>query len=220
MIVAVSPVQAGWFGPDNYDDCILENIKPGLSKHGAYAVRNSCRSKFSYTSGNGVLTFGNPDDCILEHVKLDMIRMSVSLIRGACNSKYKKKQVKKTSKQEKNKTSDLEEFRKTYIPDKAKQPTSKKKLKYTCNSKELTAPEYGQVHMKWNGSKTPSLQNFNDFEIIGVYVVFYTSNNQFGNIKINLSSVIPARSSLQINKVPRSISANTVYAYKKICGYK
>lgn len=123
ITLSVTPATAGWFGPDNYDDCILENIKPGLSKQGAYAVKNSCRSKFSYSSGHGALTFGNPDDCILEHVKPEMLGMSVSLIRKACNSKYNK--PKKTKK-----SSDLDEFRKTYVNKKEKPTIVPNKIIY------------------------------------------------------------------------------------------
>lgn len=46
MMLIASPVQAGWFGPDNYDDCILDNVKPDMTKYAVIAVRNACRGKF------------------------------------------------------------------------------------------------------------------------------------------------------------------------------
>jgi hypothetical protein len=38
--------QAGMFGPKNYDDCILENMKGVKSDKGAILIRESCRKKF------------------------------------------------------------------------------------------------------------------------------------------------------------------------------
>ncbi|TKB08404.1 hypothetical protein [Desulforhopalus sp. IMCC35007] len=37
---------AGWFGPDNYEDCILENSKGVDSDVAARLVHNACRKKF------------------------------------------------------------------------------------------------------------------------------------------------------------------------------
>lgn len=40
-------VQAGWlFGPDNYDDCVLESMKGVTSDKAASFIRTSCRNKF------------------------------------------------------------------------------------------------------------------------------------------------------------------------------
>jgi len=38
--------QAGWFGPKNYDECILENMKGVTLKEAVWAIQNSCRAKF------------------------------------------------------------------------------------------------------------------------------------------------------------------------------
>ena len=40
---------AGWFGPDNYHDCVLENLKGKESSAAVLAVRASCRGKFPLT---------------------------------------------------------------------------------------------------------------------------------------------------------------------------
>lgn len=37
---------AGWFGAQNYDECILENMKGVTLKQAVRAIQNSCRGKF------------------------------------------------------------------------------------------------------------------------------------------------------------------------------
>ncbi len=41
---------AGWFGPDNYDECILKNIKDAKNDMAAKYVAHSCREKFPENS--------------------------------------------------------------------------------------------------------------------------------------------------------------------------
>jgi len=41
-----TPANAGWFGPDDYDECILEAMQGVKSDVAAYAIRRSCRDKF------------------------------------------------------------------------------------------------------------------------------------------------------------------------------
>lgn len=45
-LYAIGTSHAGWFGPNNYDDCILENIKGVTQIQAIHAVKSSCRSKF------------------------------------------------------------------------------------------------------------------------------------------------------------------------------
>lgn len=40
------PVFAGWFGPSNYDECILESMKGVTSDKAAILIERSCRKKF------------------------------------------------------------------------------------------------------------------------------------------------------------------------------
>ena len=40
------PATAGWFGPDDYDECILESMQGVKSDVAAYHIRQSCREKF------------------------------------------------------------------------------------------------------------------------------------------------------------------------------
>jgi methyl coenzyme M reductase subunit C-like uncharacterized protein (methanogenesis marker protein 7) len=79
---------AGIFGAGNYADCILENIKPNLSRDGALAVAYSCKKKYPSAKSIGIFDFGNFEDCLLEHVKPNMDRVSINYIRAACRNKY------------------------------------------------------------------------------------------------------------------------------------
>jgi hypothetical protein len=45
LFVAFS-VEAGWFGPSNYDECIIESMKGVTSDVAARHVARSCRQKF------------------------------------------------------------------------------------------------------------------------------------------------------------------------------
>ncbi|MDD4154576.1 MAG: hypothetical protein PHT30_04110 [Bacilli bacterium] len=40
------PVFAGWFGPSNYDECILESMKGVTSDKAAILIESICRKKF------------------------------------------------------------------------------------------------------------------------------------------------------------------------------
>ena len=37
---------AGWFGPSNYDECILENMKGIADKSAVFAIKQACGNKF------------------------------------------------------------------------------------------------------------------------------------------------------------------------------
>jgi hypothetical protein len=44
LVLLSASAQAWWFG--NYDDCVLDNMKAGLSTAGVYAVQKACRNKY------------------------------------------------------------------------------------------------------------------------------------------------------------------------------
>lgn len=46
LLISIFPLTADawWFG--NYDDCILENIKPGMSNAAVRIVKDACRGKY------------------------------------------------------------------------------------------------------------------------------------------------------------------------------
>ena len=45
-LFARGSAHAGWFGPNNYEDCILENIKGVTQTQAIGTIKNACRSKF------------------------------------------------------------------------------------------------------------------------------------------------------------------------------
>lgn len=45
-LFAISPAKADWFGPDNFDDCILESMKGINSNSAANIIYRSCKNKF------------------------------------------------------------------------------------------------------------------------------------------------------------------------------
>lgn len=46
LLALMGPTHAGWFGPNNYDECILENMKGVTIVQAVLAIKNSCRAKF------------------------------------------------------------------------------------------------------------------------------------------------------------------------------
>jgi hypothetical protein len=40
------PAGAGWFGPSNYDECILDSMKGVTSNSAAILIKEACRKKF------------------------------------------------------------------------------------------------------------------------------------------------------------------------------
>ena len=40
------PAMGGWFGPSNYEECILKNMKGVTSDEAARAIRGACRREF------------------------------------------------------------------------------------------------------------------------------------------------------------------------------
>ncbi len=46
LIFPIGNCYAGWFGPSNYEECILENMKEAKSDGAAYAIALACRNEF------------------------------------------------------------------------------------------------------------------------------------------------------------------------------
>jgi hypothetical protein len=46
MVLVSESTLAGWFGPSNYDECLLDNMKGVASNAAAVAITQACRSKF------------------------------------------------------------------------------------------------------------------------------------------------------------------------------
>lgn len=46
LLAFIRPTHAGWFGPNNYEDCILENMKGVSQLQVMWTIKNACRAKF------------------------------------------------------------------------------------------------------------------------------------------------------------------------------
>lgn len=46
LIFPIGNCYAGWFGPSNYEECILEKMKEAKTNSAAFAIATACRSKF------------------------------------------------------------------------------------------------------------------------------------------------------------------------------
>ena len=46
LVLTTGSVNAGWFGPSNFEECILDGMKGVASDSAAYAIAYACRSKF------------------------------------------------------------------------------------------------------------------------------------------------------------------------------
>lgn len=46
LITFAGSASAGWFGPSNYEECILDNMKGVTSNAAAIAIASACRSQF------------------------------------------------------------------------------------------------------------------------------------------------------------------------------
>jgi len=50
VLVCPAAAHAGWFGPSNYQDCILENMKGVTDRTAAIAIEYACATKFPDTA--------------------------------------------------------------------------------------------------------------------------------------------------------------------------
>jgi len=57
LLIALFPCNgvAGWLGPSNYDECILQNMKGVTSERAATAIVGACRRKFPEVKEKPVL---------------------------------------------------------------------------------------------------------------------------------------------------------------------
>jgi hypothetical protein len=86
-LIAVDDASAGWFGPSNYDECILDEMK-GRPQYMMGAVKTDCRAKFctfvAPTNEQNVESEQNYNRCIEEKGMSDINRYicSYSKIQG------------------------------------------------------------------------------------------------------------------------------------------
>ena len=84
---------AGWLGPSDYDECILENMRGATNRQAVNAIKTSCRKKFPDNDDSKRRTMGlfgpsDFDECILEYLDGDEDRMAVNAIRSSCRQKF------------------------------------------------------------------------------------------------------------------------------------
>jgi hypothetical protein len=77
---------SGWFGPPDYDDCILEHIKGTTSESAVLYIKISCRRASQSKSWFGAPTY---DECILENMQgVDSDSAAISVVTS-CRRKSK-----------------------------------------------------------------------------------------------------------------------------------
>ena len=76
----------GWFGPPDYDECILEHMTGVTSSRAVSLIRSSCLRASQSKSWFGASDY---DECILENMKGVTSDRAASLIRSSCLRKSK-----------------------------------------------------------------------------------------------------------------------------------
>ena len=83
---------AGWFGPDDYDECILKHMKGVNGRRAAGVVHRSCRNKFPDDSESrdrsGWFGSDDYDECILKYMKGVNGRHPTGLVHRSCRNKF------------------------------------------------------------------------------------------------------------------------------------
>jgi hypothetical protein len=75
---------SGWFGPQDYDECILEHMTGVTSSQAVSLIRSSCRRASQSKSWFGPSDY---DKCILENMKGITSDDAASLVRSSCRRK-------------------------------------------------------------------------------------------------------------------------------------
>ena len=80
--------RAGFFGPTNYNECILKYAKGSQNQTATALIMNACDDKFSKTAkSNGQKNVGY-DDCILRHMKGTKDTAAAGLIMISCDDEH------------------------------------------------------------------------------------------------------------------------------------
>ena len=78
---------SGWFGPQDYDDCILEHMKGVSSSYAVSEIRRSCLQASRSKSWFGPSDF---DKCILENMEgITSDDAAMQVKRSCIQKKYK-----------------------------------------------------------------------------------------------------------------------------------
>jgi hypothetical protein len=84
---------AGIFSPDDYNECVLKNIKNAKNILAIVETESACKSKFpnkTKKGPSGIFGPKNYGDCILKYGKGLTDMYATSIITNACRDKFKK----------------------------------------------------------------------------------------------------------------------------------
>lgn len=84
----------GWFGPSNFDECILDRM-PGVKNDTvASETREICRKEFPNQSEvkkkSAIIGIKNSSECVLKYAKDETSPLSARLIKTSCYKLYPK----------------------------------------------------------------------------------------------------------------------------------
>ena len=85
---------AGIFSPDDYYECIFNNMKHAKNRLSVFTTLRACKSKFPNTSKKATPDMFEPDnynDCVLKHNKGVENGYASLEIQQACSQKFKAK---------------------------------------------------------------------------------------------------------------------------------
>ena len=94
MTCFVSPIHAGWFGPDNYWECILKNLTAIQSDTIANEVISSCKNEFPFHERIFIEKksswFGpkSASSCVVKYGKDVRSEVAARYIQSACYKLY------------------------------------------------------------------------------------------------------------------------------------
>ena len=87
-VTALSKAEAGWFGPNNYAECIFERMEGVSSDKAALAIAGACRRQFPGDSTPGFFGPNNFDDCIATNMKNVSSDNAALAIASACRQLF------------------------------------------------------------------------------------------------------------------------------------
>ena len=94
LVLVMHPSQAGWFRPDNYWECLLDNMRKVQSDAIAQEVIKSCKSQFPFHKRVFIKKkqpwFGvkTASQCVLKHGKNTPSEIAARRIQAACYKLY------------------------------------------------------------------------------------------------------------------------------------
>ena len=94
LLAASLPANADLFGPDNYYECVFENLNKAYGSAGVHALRTSC-GEFTKDAKPGFFDRTTRSECILEHSKDAKSKSAEALLTQACNRYYRSRRSQK-----------------------------------------------------------------------------------------------------------------------------